>query len=440
MTVNSKIDFHKLSLGSFITSCTFIVFLAGYIIRDEEVFPYKYFVTAKEGFGHVSKQFSGELPPHYHYLDQSFPEVTAPNPYPGLNLVTKLATDDLIVADIMDAQGNTLHRWELDWFDIWPDADHLHPERAPKQRPGTTIHGAVVMDNGDLVFNYEYMGLVRVDLDGKVVWRLPYETHHSVHLHDDGNLWVSGMKFQTEKNEFIPHIIPPFWEDTILKVSPEGEILKEWNVPELLRKNGYAGLLHLRSIPSYETEVYNLDPTHLNDVETFPSDMKAGVFNPGDVLISLRNINAVMVFNEDTDEIKSMIIGEFINQHDPDFIDGNTISVFDNNQGDDLNAENFKSRILKFSFKDNIANTKEVFFEGSGKNPFYTQIQGKNQWLPNGNLLITDSLSGRGFELNQQGEMVWQYFNYLDDEKKLVGRVTEVQRLSEKYEKIFSKD
>ena len=48
-------------------------------------------------------------------------------------------------------------------------------------------------------------------------------------------------------------------------------------------------------------------------------------------MVSLRNIHAVMVFDPDTLNIKYLSIGKVVRQHDPDFIDGNRISIFDNN-------------------------------------------------------------------------------------------------------------
>ncbi len=79
-----------------------------------------------------------------------------------------------------------------------------------------------------------------------------------------------------------------------------------------------------------------------------------------------------------------------------------------------------------------------MFFEGTLEKPFFTEIMGKHQWQKNGNLLITESMSGRGFEINQQGEVIWQYINYVD--QGVVGLVEEVQRQPLKYERIFLKD
>lgn len=60
---------------------------------------------------------------------------------------------------------------------------------------------------------------------------------------------------------------------------------------------------------------------------------------------------------------------------------------------------------------------------------------GKHQWLPNGNLLITESRWGRTFELNRKGEIVWEYNNYV--EPQIVGLVEEVQRLPFAHASLF---
>ena len=175
-----------------------------------------------------------------------------------------------------------------------------HPEEDHSAfRPGTHVDGAVVMPNGDIVFNFEHLGLVRLDPSGKVVWRLAYQTHHTVHLHDDGHLWVCGQKNHLERDPRFPHRVPPFDEYTVLEVSPDGKLLREWSVDNLLVENGWGGMLHLGSLGNTALEASG-DLLHLNDVEPFPSTMTPGFFAPGDVLVSLRNVNTVFVFNADT--------------------------------------------------------------------------------------------------------------------------------------------
>lgn len=348
----------------------------------------------------------------------------------GLNLITKIDGERRLKAEIVDMHGKKLHAWEIDWFKIWPDATHLMKNVAPKERPGTNIHGAVVMENGDLIFNFEYLGLVRLNRYGEVVWRLPYQTHHSVHRHDDGHLWVCGLKTHSGKDPRFPNRKPPFSEYTLLEVTPAGKIVGEWSVAELLVENGLTGLLHM-GIPTTNVRVLGGDYLHLNDVEPFPGTMQEDFFRRGDILVSLRNINTVFVFNRYTRKMRFICSGWFVRQHDPDFMDGNRFSVLDNNS---IGPEAFghQSRIVIVSARERAA---KVFFEGDESAPFYTDIMGKHQWLPTGNLLITEAKKGRAFEITPDGRVVWEYVNHVD--KDVVGLVDEVQRLPLKFKSIF---
>ena len=46
---------------------------------------------------------------------------------------------------------------------------------------------------------------------------------------------------------------------------------------------------------------------------------------------------------------------------------------------------------------------------------FYTEIGGKHQILPNGNILISEFTAGRVFEVTSVGEIVWSYINRYDE-------------------------
>ena len=431
----------RFSLILFIFSSAFLVFNAGYLARQFKFFPYQLYTEATKGWTQIREQQSEELPWFYQHSNKPPSKVVRniSQTQAGLSLVTEIAAERRIVAKIIDLNGNTVHKWDIDWFKIWPNPEHLPEKIVPQSQPGTNIHGAVVMENGDLVFNFESKGLVRLDRNGKIVWRLPYLTHHSVHQHDDGNLWVSGTKYQTERVSRLPNLLPPFYEETILEVSPEGKILREWYVADLLRQNGYTGLLYMGSLNNENTRIQGddrllgkTDILHLNDVEPFSATMQPGFFQPGDVMVSLRNINTVFVFDVESEKIKFISIGQFLRQHDPDFIDGDTISVFDNNNASEPER---KSKIVIISAEDN---SHQVFFEGSKDNQFYTRVMGKHQWQTNGNLLITESMSGRGLEIDRQGNVVWEYVNYVD--RGIVGVVGEVQRLSPEYTQLFTQE
>jgi len=420
----------------FIASAAFLLFGYGVAVGEFRIFPYRVLAMARDGFTELGTQVMARGPVRmramvehaWYYEEVENPGPLPPSPtkeaHPGLNLVTRIGPGLELSASIIAMNGRVVQSWDTDWFRIWPDAAHLPKRLVPKSRPGTHVHGAVVLSDGDLVFNFEHLGLVRLDRAGEVVWRLPYRTHHSVHLQDGGNLWVCGQELRTEPDSRFPHRPVPFDEYTLLEVSPEGGIVEKWSVPGLLHENGMDGILHLSAAAPHPS-VLN-DVLHLNDVEPFPASMEEDFFEHGDVLVSLRNVNTVFVFNRDTRRIKFSCTGWFVAQHDPDFVDGNTFSVFDNNHVP--NQHPARSRIVMVSARER---TTEVFFEGSPSMPFHTSIMGKHQWLPNGNLLVTESCRGRAFELTPEKKIAWEYHNYVDE--RTVGVVEQVERLPSGY-------
>ncbi len=424
----------RLALALFAASVAVLSFAYGFAVGRYRIFPYRFLDLAAEGFEEVRRTVvRDELPWYLRRVDHPAQVAVrnTPGACQGVNVVTRVAGEKSLAVTVIDMEGRTLHEWKIDWFKIWPDAAHLPERLVPRSPPGTHIHGAVVMDDGGLVFNFEHLGLVRLSREGKVVWRLPYQTHHSVHRHDDGNLWVCGQKEHSEPSPRFPNRVPPFPEYTVLEVTPDGKIATEWSVAELLRGSGHHGLLYLGSLDNESVQIAG-DALHLNDVEPFPEALAEGFFRHGDVLVSLRNINTVFAFNRRTGKIGFLCTGWFVRQHDPDFIDGNTFSVFDNNAiAPTDNGQ--QSRIVIVSAAERTCRT---FFEGSAKVPFYTNIMGKHQWLPNGNCLITESRAGRAFELSPQGEVVWEYVNYVGD--GVVGLVEEVQRLWPTQARLFT--
>jgi hypothetical protein len=423
-----------------ITAVLFIFFY-GIAVGTFKTPPYPLFIKILQAIGSATSQFeelavrmnieTKKLPLHYMRISHDFPqpvnlEGQSEN---GINLVTRVAKGSELAVEIVDMGGNVLHSWNVDWFRVWPDATHVPDLLKPKAKPGTHIHGALVLENGELIYNYEHLGLVKLSRSGDVIWRLPYQTHHSIHRHGDGNLWVSGQKLMTEPDPHYPHRKTPFDKYTILEINPDdGAVVHEWGVEDILYQNGYGSLLDLVPVPPTELTQVLDDRLHLNDVEPFPLDMEEGFFQQGDVLVSLRNVSTVFVFNQDTGKIKYITTGRFAQQHDPDFLDGNRISVFDNNWKVAKPGVPVYSRIVIINAP---TSEMEVVYEGGAGKNFFTPFMGKHQWLANGNILITEAMFGRAFEVNPEGDIVWQYVNKVGDD--LVALVEEVTRLPLNY-------
>jgi hypothetical protein len=418
----------------FVFSLMFWSFAYGVAVQKFALFPYRLIRDAEKGAKETRRIIMGELPRYHRSTHQSRPVIVhRPEAFsPGLTLVSGLTKEDDIEVKVITPEGEALHRWRIDWFNgFWPDPHHIPKTSLPRRRPATFIHGIALLKNGDLVFNLERLGMARVELCGNVVWRLPYQTHHAVHVEEEtGNIWVAGQKLIKERSPNLPGHRPPFWEFTLLKVTPGGDISREISVPDLLIKNGLQGLLYMSATKDHSTQVTG-DTLHLNDIEVFPSHLQAGVFQRGDVMISLRNIHAVLVFNPDTLTVKYLSIGKVVRQHDPDFIDGETISIFDNNlvRSDPRGSH---SRIVVVSARNHQV---RVLYSGSAEQPFYTDLMGKHQWLPNGNILITESTEGRAFEIDPKGELVWEYFNLID--KGRLALMDEAQRLPAFFSRSF---
>jgi hypothetical protein len=419
----------------FVFSLCVLSFLYGYISLAGGIFPH---ALISKAFVFIDEQLSkDELPPYLAYTEYTtqVPTYDQDAAYNGLSLITSAAGDRKLSARIINMEGEIIHNWDIDWFDLWSDATHISQSDAayPKMRPGTMIHGAVLLENGDLIFNFNHLGMVRLDPCGEVVWRLGYRTHHKIYLDENDILWVPGQINHDEALPDLPNYQPFFIEPTIVKVSLDGELLKEISLINVLQENDLNGLLNLSSIDQRLVNVTG-DTLHLNDVETFPGYLEEGVFKAGDIMVSLRNINTVLIFREEDLKVTQVHTGTWVRQHDPDFIDGNTFSVFDNYN---IAPEEYgqQSRIIIKSVADG---KHRIAFTGSEGLPFYTDIVGNHQWLPNGNLLLTESVKGRAFEVNPQGEIVWEYINILED--GIAGIIDEVSRLPDLYSEEYLKD
>lgn len=145
-------------------------------------------------------------------------------------------------------------------------------------------------------------------------------------------------------------------------------------------------------------------------------------------MVSVRNLNLIVIIDAVTEKIKWSMTGPYIRQHDPDFLGNGQISVFDNRADSKGGKILGGSRILSI---DPATRKVHVLYEGSDKNSFYTTICGKCQHLPNGNILIVESDAGRVFEVTPSGQIVWSYINRYDEDE--VYRVLEAIRLPKSY-------
>ncbi|WP_170412459.1 arylsulfotransferase family protein [Ruegeria arenilitoris] len=340
----------------------------------------------------------------------------------GLTLVSTLTGEEDFWIKVIAPTGEVVTDWRFDIFSIWPDFSHLDERDIPKKRPGSHVHGVLPLEDGGIVFVVERIGLVRMNACGQVQWRLPHRAHHSIFMDDLGDYWTGGWIARRDMQGLPKNHKPVVDEMRIYRVSARGELIDDISIFDIFDKNGLGGLLNLSTLDNRDATVTG-DTLHLNDVEVFPDNLQPGVFQPGDVMISLRNINGVFVFDSDTWELRAHTIGKVLRQHDPDFIDGNRVAIFDNNTSDDPRFEQ-ASRIAIWDARDGSVVTE---WQGSSEQPFYTAIMGKQQRLENGNLLLVEAANGRVIEVGTDGRIVWEWNNVVAE--NTVAIIDDAQRL-----------
>jgi hypothetical protein len=420
----------------FVAACTFLVYLGGMATAHYRLLPYTTIEKAGRAAGDWQanwRSYLGIAPTRFLLPAEGEAAgvvVHVPGaPQPGLTLISGISDDGVVGLRLIDLDGTVRHRWPARFSAIWPDPQHVRGRRLPANDWRTEIHGAVLLPDGDVVFNFEGYGLQRLDPCGEVVWKLPYMTHHSVFMDDDRNLWVPGLRYHAEPVSSLPGIVPPFLEDMILQVSPDGTILREISLLELFYANELEALLFANGQGTIDGGSHK-DLLHLNDIETLSMRDAAAfpLFEAGDIMASLRNLNLVMVIDSASEAVRWTQTGPWIRQHDPDFLPDGRIMVFDNRRDESGEQILGGSRILAI---DPATREVDVLYEGSDDAPFFSRIKGKHQFLANRHLLIAEAVRGRVFEVTMDGRIVWSYISPFDDDH--ISEISDAERYPQAY-------
>ncbi len=309
--------------------------------------------------------------------------------YPGVNLYNSRRRNE---AYLMEMQGDILHTWSCDFGE--------------EKGWQTTA----VTPQGDLYFIVKQKMLGKLTWDSRLLWKAELPFHHWITMADNGDLFTLAYNpaMITYKGRQMPIL-----DDAITILSPEGHIKKRISIYKLFRKwirpqsldmiLLYVTIRKSKGFDNFdirESTVYDL--FHTNTIRIIRQDIP-GVCRRGDLLVSMRNLDLIAIISTETGEVVwAWGQGEIENQHAPVITPQGHILVFDNG-----NRRGW-SRILKI---DPATNGILWTYEGVPREDFYSDWGGANQPLPNGNILITDSNSGRVFELTPGGNIAWDFFN-----------------------------
>ncbi len=302
----------------------------------------------------------------------------------------------------------TLHEWV-------PDLDHSNELNILSEeysadftaKSNFRLMNPLPINGTRLIWNNS-SGLYGMNLCGENDMFADGTFHHSNELDHEGNIWTPSVIYPNSVEK-----IGKFRDDSIAKISPSGEVLFEKSIAEILVENGYRGLLAIgdRKLLAIGD---NDDPIHLNDIQPALTDSK--FWRKGDLLMSLRQRSTVMLYRPSSNKILWLKTGPWMNQHDMNFVDDHTISVFGNDVIDTKDQRvlfNGHNSVYFYDFKTN--KVSEPYREIMKEMKVESLTEGRGTPLPDGDLFIDESNNGRILRVSAD-EVKWEYVRRIDKE------------------------
>jgi len=330
----------------------------------------------------------------------------------GLNLYNSGHAPEAI---LMDMAGDTLHRWRYPFERAFPDV--------PPTTDTAFFRRVKLLPGGHLAALYQTGGLIFLDRRSRLLGRCSGNFYNDFWLGDDGTAWTLaksagplGTSSATRLDDFLVE----------LRVGDGGrscEEVRRFSITRAFERSDFAGLLqpmapggdvlHSNTVARIERAVAGADPA----------------FAPGNLLISLREVDVVAVVDPTTERVVWAQRGPWRGQHEPSLLASGKLLLFDNRGGPDGSSRivevDTRSGELTWVWPQGPDGTADA----NGR--LASSIGGSCARLANGDTLVTESVPGRAFELDPGGEVVWDFEtpHRAGPEDSLVAMLFEVQRL-----------
>lgn len=400
----------KLGSVLFVAVLCFLTFAAGMLLAVSETPPYHFFRDAyRAGTALLDQRLTAadrlrtDLWREARRPERGVTRFDAERALAGYTLYT---SGDGPQARLISMEGELLHQWSLPYSRIWEEG------RAAVTRPQPDelifMRKARLLPDGDLLAIYEAAGdspygygMVRMDADSNPIWTYLEHTHHDFDLAPDGRIVALTHEFVWEGPAPLEHLDRPYLDDFVVVLSPEGEELAKVSLVAALERSRFHAFLYV--MPHFSMA----DPLHTNTVGYIDA-ATAAVFphgEEGQVILSFRDVGVIAVLDIEREEIVWATRGPWMGQHHPSLLDNGNILLFDNRGGQ---RPGNASRILEIEPRSEGIVWR---YEGTEAEPFDSPLRAEAFRLANGNTLITESDGGRLFEVDAEGEIVWEYLN-----------------------------
>jgi hypothetical protein len=203
--------------------------------------------------------------------------------------------------------------------------------------------------------------------------------------------------------------------DFVDVLSPEGARINRFPILEAIHDSAYAALLGAldrsrrpggpagaaaAAVAPFRDDEIRRDVLHTNAVKVLTPALapKFPQFKAGQILLSPRQLDALVVLDPVAGKVVWGARGPWRAQHDPSFLDTGRLLLFDNlGSARGSRTLEFDPQTLAFPW---------VYPDQTGV-PFVSPIRGMAQRLPNGNTLVVNSVGGEALEVTPDREVVW---------------------------------
>ncbi|MCD6284801.1 MAG: aryl-sulfate sulfotransferase [Anaerolineae bacterium] len=280
-----------------------------------------------------------------------------------------------------------------------------------------------LLPNGNLLYptrdrsRLEAAGLRELDPDSNVVWYYHCRIDHDCQVLENGNLML-----HTITDRMVPALGVGLKRNPyMLEITRDKELVWEWRGEEhldeleaLLPTDGWAHFLERIQDP------FAFDWAHNNTCQIIPPNATAEKekaaggpvrFKPGNIVFSYRSVDIIGVIERETGQIVwAWGPGELDGQHKPHMLPNGNLLIFDNG------TLRGYSRVIELN-----PLTEEIVWEyvAEPKESFCSRYISGAQRLPNGNTLICEGASCHLFEVTPDKEVVWDYVSPFKEEGAL---------------------
>lgn len=345
--------------------------------------------------------------PRHNVAEQSIPyDALAP----GATLIT---SGHAPRAYLISADRKVLHEWEYEFEKIFPE--YKVPPKNRKRDLTGYWRNVALLPNGDLLAIFEGLALIKLDKDSNLIWAKLNNAHHDLEVLPSGDIVVLTRQVEIHQdNAVLVDYISYLREDgtEYKKISLVDAILKSKSRDSIIQNHRVAhDFLHSNSVQIIEDAEASLIPGT----------------RPGDVLVSMRNINTLGVFRPSTAELMWYFQDSFKMQHSARICSRKKeLMLFDN-----MGGKKHTSRIVRYNLP--TLDFKGQIDSSHLRANFVSRSLGHVQALSNGNLLIADSEAGRVYEVSDTGKLLWRYTSphRTGDKRKLIATIPVATRVSE---------